>query len=453
VAAEACTRIKAEFYGKRGLALLKPNIGVLGPLSGGTLPMVAYACRALFGLEQRFREYDVSGFAGGYDNLERFVREKPRRMGVENTYCEMVSQVLLESISEKPVDILICMALAPITPRALLELRKRGVITVLWFVEDYTRFTYWKEMAKYYDFVFTIQRGRCIEAIKSAGAGEVHYLPVGCDPGIHAPLKLSEEERQRWGSPISFMGAGYHNRQQLFASLADLPLKIWGTEWPSCRPFDRMVQEGGRRLTPAEYVKVFNATEININLHSSNERDGVDPFGDFLNPRTFELAASGVFQLVDERSLLSEAFDVGKEIVTFSGVADLKAKIAYYLAHPEERAKVVAASRARVLRDHSYTARFKEMLSIIYSSRYEQIKNRMDSSPWNRMLSRAKPHAELHQRCEKSFQRGEEPILDGLVSDIVTGQGKLSETEQKLMFLFHVRKQIIRMRQEESGGK
>jgi hypothetical protein len=39
------------------------------------------------------------------------------------------------------------------------------------------------------------------------------------------------------------------------------------------------------------------------------------------------------------------------------------------------------------------------------------------------------------------------------VSDVVTGQGKLSETEQKLMFLFHVRKQIIRMREEETSGK
>ena len=453
VANEACTRVKADFYGKRGLALLKPNIGVLGPLSGGTLPMVAYVCRALFGLEQRFREYDVSGFAGGYDNLERFVHEKPRRSGVENTYCEMVSQVLLESINEKPVDILICMALAPITPRVLTELRKRGIITVLWFVEDYTRFTYWKEMAKFYDFVFTIQKGRCLESIRNAGAGEVHYLPVGCDPGIHAPMQLSEEERQRWGSPISFMGAGYHNRQQLFASLADHPLKIWGTEWPTCRPFDRLVQEGGRRLTPMEYVKVFNASDININLHSSHERDGVDPFGDFLNPRTFELAASGVFQLVDERSLLAEAFEVGKEMVTFTGVGDLKQKIGHYLAHPEERAAVVAASRARVLREHTYGARIKQMLSIIYSSRYEQIKNRMDASPWKRMLARAKPHPELYNRCEKSFQRGEEPILDGLVSDVVTGQGKLSETEQKLMFLFHVRKQIIRMKEEERGGK
>jgi spore maturation protein CgeB len=452
-APEFCAQIRSDFYGSRGLALLKPQIGVLGPLSGGTLPMVPYLCRGLYGVGQRFREYDVSGFSGGYDQVAKFIRDKSRRTGVENTFCEMVSQVLLESVNERPIDILICLALAPISPRVLMELRKRGVITVLWFVEDYTRFTYWKEMAQYYDFVFTIQRGQCLEAIRGAGAGAVHYLPVACDPGIHAPMALSAEERQRWGSPVSFMGAGYHNRQQLFASLAEYPLKIWGTEWPECRPFDRMVQEGGRRLTPSEYVKVFNASDININLHSSHERDGVDPFGDFLNPRTFELAASGAFQLVDQRSLLPEAFDVGSEIVTFSNVRELKEQIEYYLAHPEERGRIAQAGRARALKDHTYHARLKQMLSIVFSSRYEQLKNRLDQSPWQKVLSRAKQYPELYERCERAFQRGEEPNLDGLVSDVVTGQGKLSETEQKLMFLFHVRKQIIRMREEETSGK
>jgi spore maturation protein CgeB len=206
-------------------------------------------------------------------------------------------------------------------------------------------------------------------------------------------------------------------------------------------------------LTPAEYVKVFNASDININLHSSHERDGVDPFGDFLNPRTFELAASGVFQLVDQRSLLPEAFDVGSEIVTFSSVRELKEQIEYYLAHPEERGRIAQAGRARALKDHTYTARLKQMLSIVFSSRYEQLKNRLDQSPWQKVLSRAKQYPELYERCERAFQRGEEPNLDGLVSDVVTGQGKLSETEQKLMFLFHVRKQIIRMREEETSGK
>ena len=42
VSTETCARVKATFYGKRGLSTLHPKITVLGPLQGGTLPITAY---------------------------------------------------------------------------------------------------------------------------------------------------------------------------------------------------------------------------------------------------------------------------------------------------------------------------------------------------------------------------------------------------------------------------
>ena len=443
--------IKSACYGLRGLTALHPTVAVLGPLQGGSLPIMGYTLRSLQSLKQRVREWDVSGFAPSFHAIERFFFDKMRAQGMQNVYLETVSQMLLEAVNEKGIDVLICMAQAPVSGRVLTELRNRGVTTVLWFMEDYLRFSYWKELARYYDFVFTIQRGRCMELIKSAGAGEVHYLPMACDPGVHRPVSLSSDERAKWGSPISFVGAGYHNRQQVFASFADMPFKIWGTEWPECKPFDRLVQEGGRRLTPVEYNKIFNATAININLHSSSERDGVDPTGDFINPRTFELAAAGAFQLVDERSLLTECFEPGREVVTFRNPRELKEKIAYYMDRPTERQAIADRARARVLEEHTYDQRIRQMLSVIYSSRYEHLRRREESGGWRKMLSRAERHPELASRCKAAFERGEEPNLDGLVSDILVGRGKLTETEQKLLFLYHVRKQIIRMRSEEGG--
>jgi hypothetical protein len=67
------------------------------------------------------------------------------------------------------------------------------------------------------------------------------------------------------------------------------------------------------------------------------------------------------------------------------------------------------------------------------------------------MARKADFDPELRERCEKAFARGAEPTLDGLVEDITLGQGNLTEAEQKLLFLFHVRKQITRMESEEAG--
>jgi hypothetical protein len=91
------------------------------------------------------------------------------------------------------------------------------------------------------------------------------------------------------------------------------------------------------------------------------------------------------------------------------------------------------------------------MLSIIYSSKFEHLRRREENGGWRKMLKRAEGQPELSARCKAAFDRGEEPVLDGLVADIITGKGKLTETEQKLLFLYHVRKQIIRMRAEETG--
>jgi len=451
VRSNACSKIKSVFYGKRGVLSLNPTIAVLGPIQGGTLPIMHYTARALSGLKQRVKTWDVSSFAEAYSAFEKFIPNKLKRAPVEKSYVEMISEMLLTAEKEKPIDILICMAQAPISPEALTELRERGTTTVLWFQEDYLRFTYWKQMASYYDFVFTIQDGKCLSEIKAAGAKHVYPLAVACDPEVHAPQQLSPAEKERWGSPVSFVGAGYYNRQQTFASLANLPLKIWGTEWPTCSPFDRLVQENGRRLTPAEYIKIFNASDININLHSSREKDGVDPAGDFLNPRTFELASAGAFQLVDARSHLARAFEPGKEIAVFRDTEELKTKIEYYLQHPEERKAIAMAGQQRVWREHTYQHRLNEMLSLIYSSDYEKLKKRQAGSRWSKVLNRSQKDPELHERCERAFKRGEEANLDGLISDIMSGKGQLSETEKKLLFLYHIKDQIRSMNRQISG--
>lgn len=444
--------IRAAFYGARGLKTLKPSIGVLGPIQGGTLPMLQYCARALGILQQRIRPIDVSEFAQGYHAISKVITNETNRATAQGNYVEMLSQLVLDSVVEKPIDILLVMAQAPLSGRVLTELRRRGIITVLWFVEDYQRFTSWQSMAPYYDFIFTIQKDECISAIKGAGCQEVHYLPTAADPFAHTPLALAPEEIQRWGSDVSFVGAGYHNRQQMFAALAGYPFKIWGTEWPTMKPFDRMVQEEGRRLTPEEYVKIFNATKVNLNLHSSTERDGIDPGGDFINPRTFELAACSAFQLVDPRKYLNDFFVDGEDVATFQNAVDLKEKIDFYLAHPEERSRIAQNSRNKVLSAHTYEHRIKQMLSIVYSVKYEHLKSRIDASPWRRIVERSKFDPELHRRCEAAFVRGEEPGLDGLLADIVTGKGALSETEQKLLFIYHISKQMIRMKYEEMGN-
>ena len=74
---------------------------------------------------------------------------------------------------------------------------------------------------------------------------------------------------------------------------------------------------------------------LNLQRHHSSVSDAdVVAQGDFVNPRTFELAAAGAFQLVDARALLPELFAPG-ELATFTSLPEMLLGIDYYLAHPE----------------------------------------------------------------------------------------------------------------------
>ena len=92
---------------------------------------------------------------------------------------------------------------------------------------------------------------------------------------------------------------------------------------------------------------------------------GSTPKGDFVNPRTFDLATAGAFQLVDRRGQLPEFFRAEEELATFGSLAEAREKIDYFLAYEEERRRVAGRGRERCLRDHTYSVRLAHALDMI----------------------------------------------------------------------------------------
>jgi spore maturation protein CgeB len=146
----------------------------------------------------------------------------------------------------------------------------------------------------------------------------------------------------------------------MLVGLADLDFRIWGDGWNE-PALSHLVAGDGKRFGMAEMVKIFGASAINLNLHSANHVSGLDPEPDFVNPRTFEIAACGAFQLVDRRDPLPDLF-TADEMVTFGSMAELRSGIARYLADPDERQAVATRARARVLAEHTYEHRTRRIL-------------------------------------------------------------------------------------------
>jgi spore maturation protein CgeB len=366
-------RLHAEFHQRLEGALRRAvserqsgrlHVAVIGPIYGGSLPIARYAVTALEALGHRVSWIDHSTHKPSYDALGIY-REARHRQMMQGRLAEVLSIGTVTHLAEDPPDLVLAIAQAPLTLAVLEHLRKKKFLTAMWFVENYRHLTYWQQLAAGYDHWFVIQQGDCHEAFTRAGARAVTYLPLAADPTVHQPRALTDAEWAEYGADVSFVGAGYPNRRALLPRWLskEWSFKLWGNEWEGAADLAPVLQRGGARIDTDTCMKVFNASAINLNLHSCGH-DGLDPDADFVNPRTFELAACGVFQLSDERSLFPDLF-TDQEVTRFRDVAAVPALIRTWLNEPDHRRAVAESARRRVLRHHTYEHRMKDLLASI----------------------------------------------------------------------------------------
>ncbi|WP_447977036.1 CgeB family protein [Candidatus Nitrospira bockiana] len=338
------------------------HVAVVGPLYGGSLPIARYTVSALERLGHRVSWIDHSVHASSYDAMAALADPRHRLL-LESRLADLLGQVTLARLAEDPPDLVLALAQAPLALPLLEHLRRKRFLTAIWFVENFRHLTYWQQVAAGYDYWFVIQRDACEAALRRAGARDVSYLPVAADPGVHRPVVLSPDERNRYGAQVSFVGAGYPNRRAILPTLIGGPwtVKVWGNEWEGAGALTAVLQGNGQRIDTDACVKVFNSSTINLNLHSYTG-PGLDPEADFVNPRTFELAACGAFQLVDRRALLPELF-TELEVATFEAPEHLGTAVARWLDDEPGRRRLTEAARRRVLAEHTYEHRLKALLA------------------------------------------------------------------------------------------
>lgn len=340
------------------------HVAVVGPIYGGSLPMARHTTAALETLGHRVSLIDHSQHHDSYKAFGSY-REPRHRQLMQDRFADVLSLSTITHLAEDPPDLVLAIAQAPITLALLEHLRKKKFPSAMWFVENYRHLTYWQQMAAGYDYWFVIQQGECHEAFKRAGARFVRYLPMAADPSVHRPLTLTKAEHEEFDADVSFVGAGYPNRRVLLPRWLskEWTFKLWGNEWEGAADLTSVLQRGGARIDTETCMKVFNATAINLNLHSCGG-ETLDPLADFVNPRTFELAACGAFQLTDERALLPDLF-TEHEIVRFRREEDVPTLIRAWLRDHDARRAAAEAARRRVLQQHTYVHRMKELLAAI----------------------------------------------------------------------------------------
>ncbi|MBI4151168.1 glycosyltransferase [Candidatus Woesearchaeota archaeon] len=190
-----------------------------------------------------------------------------------------------------------------------------------------------------------------------------YWLPCAVDPALHQ--EVIPQPRNEPHS-IGFAGSHYPNRQIFLNKLADLPLAVSGYRWqektqntPLAKAVQPAIHHADKKLADLrEVCKTFNQTKINLNIHFTHSKRSP-------NLRTFEIPATNSFELCDYLADLHTMFSIGKELVVYKNVADCRKKIQYYLDNTQERRKIAKAGQKRVLKDHTFDNRVRDVLRAI----------------------------------------------------------------------------------------
>ena len=414
----------------------KLKILVVNPIYGGSLPTAHHCIRALRNLGHQVITFESEAFAKGMEFAKTFAYNQSKK-SFNAGLASFLSQAIELRARETRPDMVLALAQAPIMPETMVKLERRGIPTAFWFVEDYRVLTYWQENAPYCSYFFGIQKENFAAELARIGMDRYAYLPTCAAADVHRPVELTAEERKELGSPLSFIGAGYFNRQVFFKGLSDYPFKIWGSDWRVLYPLAPLIQRNAARIDTETCVKIFNASEINLNLHSSTTSEGVVPDGDFVNPRTFEIACCGAFQLVDRRTLLPGLFEPD-ELETFSSLEEVREKIDRYLTDADGRMALAERGRQRVLAEHTYERRMEELVATMlaeFPATAQRVRSRAEK------LESIMAELDSHEGLEELLQRLPDRQWFGLndvMGVVATGKGKLSRAEKIFLMLQNV---------------
>ena len=200
-----------------------------------------------------------------------------------------------------------------------------------------------RDICRYFDLCWTSTED-ALEKYCVEGALPF-YLPEGANPEIHKPYDVEKT------IDVSFVGQCYGNRPEIMQKLAmqGIQVEAYGYGWPN------------GPLSTQEMVKMYSKSKINLGFGGIAGHKNTY----CLKGRDFEIPMSGGLYLTEYHPELERFFDVGKEIMTYTGFEDLVAKISYLLSNPEESDVIRQKGLQRCRNEHSWAKRFEKLFDLM----------------------------------------------------------------------------------------
>ena len=186
------------------------------------------------------------------------------------------------------------------------------------------------------------------------------YLPHGVDTDYYAPGILSEADRRLFEAPVSYIGRATDRRAELCVPFVNSGLALYGDRWrnyPGCAAANRLK----RNVAGRELVKIYRASGAMLNIL----QEPLDRYRTILSLQCFAVPAAGGCLIAERVEEFPEAFEEGKEVLTFADPEELRAHVERILREPETGRSIGEAGRRRCLAEHTHRRRVEQLLEML----------------------------------------------------------------------------------------
>lgn len=307
-------------------------------------------------------------------------------------------------------------------PAGFEEIHQLGIPTVNFYCNSIYQFKLVSQIAAKVDFSWHAEK-LARESYLKVGANPV-WVQMGADPDVYHPIENTNRQ-----SKACFVGQRYADRDRLLANLINnqIPVDIYGSGWgvtvastksSSQSQEDSKTEYLGRKLqTPGSLnsyaqtawgfmenegaIAGLKRTIRQLNYRSQsrqldsiiaksaygfaeNIRETFAKYQVILNfsnvwadgrpsskliphvrLRDFEAPMCRTCYLTGYTDEITEFYEIGKEIDTYSSPEELVDKTRFYINHPDEAEKLREAGYQRALRDHTWECRFEQLFKEI----------------------------------------------------------------------------------------
>lgn len=263
------------------------------------------------------------------------------------------TSLVLEQVEEFEPDVIYVHDLNALSPRILRTVHAPSRLLVGQIASALPS----KRRLALYDLLLT-SFPHFVPMFRAAGIAS-EYFRIGFDPRVLEHVRDEPKTEN-----VVFVGglsrATHATGNELLEHVAErVPVDFWGYG------IDRSPRDSAiRRRYHGEawgldMYRVLSRAKIALNRHIDLADDHAN------NMRLYEATGVGTLLVTDAKSDLSELFEPGAEVVTYSTEDELVETIEHYLDDEAARTRIARAGQERTLRDHTYSHRMRELVDIL----------------------------------------------------------------------------------------